>query len=170
MKCQICNKNEANIVFTQIVNNEKIVLQICSECAKKKGISVEIEKTSYPKVHSFIGSLTGDIGEKDEKEIPNLTCNVCGLTFTEFKKNGLFGCDKCHAAFGEHISNLLKQIHGTDIYEGKLPNDLSGEGEKIKKLRRLHSELKRCIEMEDYERAAGLRDRISEIEGKKITK
>ena len=170
MKCQICNKNEANIVFTQIVNNEKIVLQICTECAKKKGISIEIEKPSYPKIHSFIGSLTGDIGEKDEKEIPDMTCNVCGLTFAEFKKNGLFGCDKCHMAFGEHISHLLKQIHGTDVYEGKLPDELSGEGEKIQKLRNLRSELKRCIELEDYESAAKLRDRISKIEGKKITK
>ncbi len=170
MICQICNKNEANIVFTQIVNNEKIVLQICTECAKKKGISVEIEKPSYPKVHSFIGSITGDIGEKSEKEIPDMTSNISGLTFAEFKKNGLFGCDKCHTAFGEHISNLLKQIHGTDIYEGKLPDELSGEGEKIQKLRSLRSKLKRCIELEDYERAAKLRDRISEIEGKIITK
>lgn len=170
MICQICKKNEANIVFTQIVNNEKIVLQICTECAKKKGISVEIEKPSYPKVHSFIGSLTGDIGEKSEKEIPDMTCNICGLTFAEFKKSGLFGCDKCHTAFGEHISNLLKQIHGTDIYEGKLPDELSGEDEKIQKLRSLRSELKRCIELEDYERAAKLRDRISEIEGKITTK
>ena len=86
------------------------------------------------------------------------------------KKNGLFGCDKCHTAFGEHISNLLKQIPGTDIYEGKLPDELSGEGEKIQKLGSLRSELKRCIELEDYERAAKLRDRISEIEGKIITK
>ena len=91
MKCQICNVNEANIIFTQIVNNEKIVLQICSECAKKKGISVEIEKPSKPQINSFIGSFTGYFSEKEEKEIPDLTCNICGLTFAEFKKTGLFG-------------------------------------------------------------------------------
>ena len=60
MKCQICNKNNANIVFTQIVNNEKIVLQICSECAKNRGISIEFEKPSLPQVNSFIGSLAGN--------------------------------------------------------------------------------------------------------------
>ncbi|HDY90228.1 MAG TPA: hypothetical protein ENH82_19175 [bacterium] len=166
MKCQICNKNIANIVFTQILNNEKMVLQICTECAKEKGISVEIEKPSKPKVDSFIGSFTGIISEKDEKEVPDLTCAVCGLTFAEFKKSGLFGCDKCHEAFGEHVSNLLKQIHGTDVYEGELPDKLSEEGETMQKLKKLRSELKHCIGTEDYERAAELRDRIAEIEEK----
>lgn len=170
MKCQICNKNEANIVFTQIINTEKIVLQICTDCARKKGISVEFEKPSQPKVHSFIGSLTGALGEKEDKEIPDLTCDICGLTFAEFKKNGLFGCDKCHVAFGEHISNLLKQIHGTDVYNGKSPEKLSEEGEKMYQLKSLRTELQHCIEMEDYERAAELRDKIAEVEGKRINK
>ncbi len=170
MKCQICKKNDANIVFTQIVNNEKIVLQICSECAKKRGISIEFEKPSLPQVNSFIGSLAGDIGEKDEKDIPELTCDVCGLTFAEFKKEGLFGCDKCHEAFEDHIANLLKQIHGTNIYDDKSPEGLSDEGEKMQQLKNLRSELKHCVKMEDYERAAELRDKIAEIVKDKINK
>ena len=170
MKCQICNKNEANIIFTQIVNNEKLILQICSECAKKKGISVEIKKPSHPPGGSFIGSFTGISGEKGETKIPDLTCTVCGLTFEEFKKSGLFGCDKCHEAFGEHISNLLKQIHGTDVYEGKSLEKLSVEGETIQQLKGLQAELKHCIETEEYERAAELRDKIAALEGKNIKK
>ena len=170
MKCQICNKYDANIVFTQIVNNEKIVLQICSECAKKRGISIEFEKPSLPQVNSFIGSLAGDIGEKDKKDIPELTCDVCGLTFAEFKKEGLFGCDKCHEAFEDHIVNLLKQIHGSNVYDGKSPEGLSDEGEKMQQLKNLRSELKHFVKMEDYERAAELRDKIAEIEKDKINK
>ena len=170
MKCQICNKNEANIVFTKIINNEKIILRICTDCAKKKGISVDFEKPSQPKVYSFIGSLTGVLGEKEDKEIPDLACDVCGLTFAEFKKNGLFGCDKCHVAFGEQISNLLKQIHGTDVYDGETPEKLSEEGKKIQHLKGLRAELECCIELEDYERAAELRDKIAEAEGKRINK
>ncbi len=170
MKCQICKKNDANIIFTQILNDEKLVLKICTECAKRRGISVEIEKPSHPQEGSFIGSFTGIVGEKSEKEIPDLTCTSCGLTFAEFKKNGLFGCDKCHVAFGEHVSNLLKQIHGTDVYEGKSPEELSVEGVTIRQLKELKAELKRSIEAEEYERAAELRDKISEIEEKDIKK
>jgi protein arginine kinase activator len=170
MKCQICNSNEANIVFTQIINSEKIVLKICSDCAKKKGISIEIEKPTQPKISSFIGSVTGDLSDKDDKNIPDLTCETCGLTFAEFKKEGLFGCDKCHIYFGEHISTLLKQIHGTDIHEGKPPKMLSKKGAKIVSLRKLQADLKKSIAVEDYEKAAVLRDKIAAMQEKKVNK
>ena len=166
MKCQICNVNEANIIFTQIINNEKSVLKICTECAKKKGISIEIEKPSLPQDSSLIGSFTGFFSEKGEPKDPDLTCKVCGLTFTEFKKNGLFGCDKCHEAFKEYVSNLLKHIHGTDVYEGKTPEELSEKGEIIQQLKKLQIELRQCIKSEDYEHAAELRDMIAGIEEK----
>jgi protein arginine kinase activator len=168
MKCQICQKNEANIIFTQIINNEKEVLHICSDCAKEKGISVTIEKPSHPKGNPFVGSLTGGLTESDEKSIPDLTCDVCGLTFADFKRIGLFGCDNCHKAFGEHTPSLLKQIHGTVVYCGKNPGELSEEGEKLQQLQNLRARLQQCIETEDYERAAVIRDKIADLESKSI--
>ena len=73
MKCQICNSNNANIVFTQIVNNEKIVMQICSECAKKKGLSLEIIKEPPEQIESLVGSLTGSLAPEDSEQIPDIT-------------------------------------------------------------------------------------------------
>ncbi len=170
MKCKICKKNEANIVFTQIIDNEKIVLQICAECAKQKGLSIEIEKALSPSSashESFLGSLTGQLWKKEEDNIPDLKCGVCGLTFAEFKKSGLFGCDKCHEAFGEHIKKLLKQIHGTAVHEGKTPEVVSKNIGKKQHLKELKADLKNCVKIEDYERAAKLRDRIAEIQKEK---
>ena len=170
MKCQMCNKNEANIVFTQIINNEKIVLQICIECAKKKGLSIEIEKAlspSPPLHESFLGSLTGQLGKKEDDDIPDLKCGVCGLTFAEFKTSGLFGCDKCHEAFGAHIKKLLKQIHGTAVHEGKEPEVVSINIGIKQQLKKLQSDLKHCVEIEDYEKAAKLHDRITKLQKEK---
>lgn len=174
MKCQVCHDKEANIIFTQIVNGEKMVLHICSDCAQDKGISMTIEKPSHPKmgeksphpkVASLIGGVSGGTEETDtEAHVPDLTCNVCGLTFSEFRKTGLFGCDACHVAFGEHIPRLLKQIHGTDVYGGKTPGDLSDEGTVFHQLKSLRMQLKQCVDAEDYERAAVLRDKIGELE------
>ncbi len=167
MKCQICNHNEANIVFTQIVDNQKIVLQICGECAQKKGVSIEFKKPTQPKKTSTLGNLTVQIEHQNkEEDVPNLVCDSCGLTFSEFKKEGLFGCDRCHLAFGEYIPGLLKQIHGTDLYDGKFPGEQSEETKKVRELNNLKKELTHCIECEEYERAAEIRDMIAEIEGK----
>ncbi len=173
MKCQICNVNDANIVFTQIINSEKFVLKICTECAKKKGISIEIEKPTQPKVSSLIGGLTGDLTVKNDKDIPDLTCKTCGLTFAEFKKKGLFGCDECHTYFGDHISSLLKQIHGTDVHEGKKPDTPTKEGKggkEVISLRKLRTQLKKAVELEEYEKAAVIRDKIAALQEKKIQK
>ena len=170
MKCQICNNNEANIVFTQIVNNEKIILQICGECAKKKGLSVEIHSAIHPVTDSLLGGLTGELGEKEKKNIPDLKCEVCGLTFAEFRKTGLFGCDACHEAFRDHVKNLLKQIHGSVIHEGKVPKSVSEKANVKKQLKDLRSELRHYVETEDYESAAKIRDQINLLEKEESNK
>ncbi|MBN1290457.1 MAG: UvrB/UvrC motif-containing protein [Candidatus Latescibacteria bacterium] len=164
MKCQICNKNEANIVFTQIINNEKIVMQICSECARNKGLTLEIHTESVPPAESLVGSLTVDPNMADLESIPDLKCSICGLSFAEFKKSGLFGCDCCHDAFGEHITKLLKQIHGQNNHEGKTPEEISGEAEIKKEIKKLRLKLERYIKHEEYEKAAEIRDKIKTLE------
>ena len=86
MKCQICNKNEANIVFTQIIDNEKIVIEICTECARKKGVSVEIQSAVTPgKLDSFIGGWIGKEGKKEETQIWHSWQGLCATSFTEEK-------------------------------------------------------------------------------------
>ena len=170
MKCQICKINEANIIFTQILNNEKTVMQICSECAKKKGLTLEISKELPSQVESLVGSLTVDPQTKDTESIPDIKCPVCNLTFAEFKKSGLFGCDRCHEAFGNHIKNLLKQIHGVAKHEGKVPFELSGEADMRKELRELRQRLKRFVELEEYEKAAEIRDKINALEKSSLKK
>ncbi len=166
MKCQICNKNEAQIVFTQIIDNEKIVMQICTECAKKKGLSIEIESVppKPPSPEILLGLFSGETEKKEEKNIPELKCDLCGLTFAKFKKSGLFGCDKCHEAFGERIKDILKQIHGTDLHEIKAPVEVSKKAEAKHRLKELKVRLKHSVEIEDYEMAAELRDKINEIQ------
>ena len=171
MKCQICNKKKANIVFTQIVNNEKIVLQICTDCAKKKGLSIEMGSIapSPPSSEFFLGAMVGNSEKKEDKKVPDLTCNVCGLTYAEFKKTGLFGCDACHDAYGIHIENFLQQIHGTVVNEGEEPTEPIKEIEVKHELKKLKTQLKKCIKVEDYEKASELRDQIAELEKGKNT-
>ena len=172
MKCQICHKNNANIVFTQIVNNEKIVIQICTECAKKKGLSIEFETTplSSNPAKSFLSSVKNEHVEEEKEKIPDLTCEICGLTFIEFKKKGLLGCDKCHEAFGSHIRKILKQIHGTTVHLGKAPHKDSTELINKQHMKHLRAQLKHCVEIEDYEQAAILRDQIEVLKREKTTK
>ncbi len=166
MKCQICKENSANIIFTKIVNNEKVTLNICAECAKEKGLTIKISSTGDPQPETLLESDPLDFGKQNESYTPDITCKVCGLTLAEFKKSGFFGCDQCHEAFGKYVEDLLKQIHGSTVHEGKTPLNISNDMELKKHLRALRMRLQRCIESEEYERAAELRDKIATLEDK----
>lgn len=168
MKCQICHKNEAHIVFTQIVNNEKIVIQICTECARKKGLSIEFHTAETTKHDSVLfGEDSEKANEKAEEPVPDISCEACGLTFAEFKKTGLFGCDKCHESFNDFLTPIIKQIHGVEEHkpEGQVPVIQRPKHVSMKRaLKLLKDELVKCVEIEDYEKAAELRDKIAAIE------
>jgi protein arginine kinase activator len=166
MKCQICKENNANIIFTKIVNSEKITLNICAECARDKGLTVKL--TSEDNTHSEVMHENNNIysNMREETNFPEVTCMHCGLTFAEFKKIGLFGCEHCHEAFEKYVSNLLKQIHGAIVHEGKTPLNVSNDIELKKHILTLRQRMQRCVESEEYEHAAELRDKITILEEK----
>ncbi|MCL2350786.1 MAG: hypothetical protein FWC67_04835, partial [Defluviitaleaceae bacterium] len=55
------------------------------------------------------------------------TCAECGTTYNGFKKTGKLGCGYCYTTFRDHISQALKNIHGSNRHAGKLPH---GQDEK----------------------------------------
>jgi protein arginine kinase activator len=166
MKCQICKKNSAHIIFTKIVNNEKITVNICNECAKLQGITLKISTSATPQTELSLESEPREsIIDKDRHE-KDLSCEMCGLTFADFKEKGFFGCDHCHITFGTYFIGLLQQIHGSTAHKGKTPLSISSEIELKNHLRRLRKRLKKCIESEEFERAAELRDKITHLEEK----
>ena len=163
MKCQICNDNDAQIVFTQIVNSEKMVLHICTDCARTKGLSVEIKHTVGQETPpaSFLKDFTG--GGKQE-DVPDIVCDACGMTYAEFKESGLFGCDSCHKSFDEHVRRLLKQIHGIAVHNENVTQNIKRSSSIRHQIKDLQTQLSDSVENENYELAAKIRDRISSLE------
>jgi protein arginine kinase activator len=170
MKCHICHQHAAQIVFTQIVANEKRVRQICTECAAQKGLSIEFETSDSHVAHtsSVIENFVQGISVEQEEEMPDLVCDACGLTFSEFRKSGLFGCAKCPEAFEQELDGILRKIHGVDVHaETKIephPKPSSRKPDIRKTIKKLRAELKQCVVNEEYEKAAELRDRIGAMQ------
>ncbi len=92
---------------------------------------------------------------KEEKK-----CPVCGRTYSQFAREGKFGCGECYKTFRAPVSEVLRQIHSTTRHTGKVP---SKSGSAIKKQRRyeqLKAQLQEAVKSEDYERAAKLHKEI----------
>jgi protein arginine kinase activator len=169
MLCQDCRKREAQVHLTQIVNNEKLSLSLCKECAAARGFHSPLDNVPFPLAEILSGLVHP--GPEVEKVAPKdeLTCNACGLTFTEFTRQGRFGCGECYTAFRSRLEMIMRKIHGASLHRGRNPEyDKIDQpaAMPIREEERLSKELEKAIAEEDFERAAELRDKLKIVREK----
>ena len=178
MICQSCQKEEATIHFTEIIDSKVNEMNLCKKCAEKKGISLTVSDA----FSEFISSMTG---EQAQLEADGLCCTRCGLSFKELRQGGRLGCGECYTTFEVSLSALIKNIQKGPEHTGKSPPGFkkgvikktlpppreveSNEKpamDKEKKIKELRGKIKAAIAVEEYEKAAHLRDWIKDLESK----
>ena len=161
MICDLCNKADASVHLTEIVNNQIMELHLCQECAKKKAGDIQKQLS----MADFLGGLVGSADETSKVQAAKIVCPTCGLTYEDFKKKGRLGCSQCYTAFKQQLLPLLKKIHGAVQHMGKVPTRVEESGNaREHKVKELRDRLARAIQMEEYEEAARLRDMIKDFE------
>ena len=74
MLCQDCNKREACVKFTQIVNNEKTTLALCNECAASRGFHPPLENAPFPLAEILSGLASSEPTERQPELADDLRC------------------------------------------------------------------------------------------------
>ncbi len=160
MKCDLCGK-KATVHLTEIVDDQLSEMHLCEECAREKSVQMEQQ-------FGLADLLAGlaDFGKNIKgQEKVSLECAKCGLNYDDFRKFGRLGCSDCYKSFKIHLSTLLKKIHGSNSHFGKAPVGMSKvQKKKIEGIQELKQQLQQAIEVEDFEKAAGLRDKIRELD------
>ena len=112
MKCQKCNKNEANVQIEIKKFGAKVQLLLCESCAIQEGIfnSDDIDL-------DFMPFLTFEDEFKRER-----VCKVCGTKASEFSSTGYLGCRNCYKEFYDLIDSFIKRYQGDLKHIGKRPN------------------------------------------------
>lgn len=158
MLCSICQKNEAKVHLTQIVDDKMQKVDLCEECSKAKGVT-------DPAGFSLADLLLG-LGASQEAEARpvakpgELACPSCGLTQADFKKSGRFGCPQCYTTFSEGLPAMLKTMHKGIRHLGKIPSAYRPRKDPVDLLKQLNRKLEKAIQTENFEEAAQLRDQI----------
>lgn len=162
MLCESCKKNKANLHYTQVIDGKIQEKHLCEECASKK------YKFDFESPFSLDKIFTGLIDniKEDKKEKEELKCKNCGLTYSEFRREGKFGCSDCYRNFEDNIYPLIKGLHGHNVHRGKIPNNISGDILLIKEEENLKNKLENAVKMENYEEAVVLRDELKVLREK----
>ena len=98
MLCDNCNKNEASIHYTEVVN----------------GVRSE---------HQFLTGLlaSSGLGSEDyDNPMSHVRCPKCDMSYQEFIQMGKFGCSECYDVFGPLLDDNLKKLHGSAEHKGKI--------------------------------------------------
>jgi protein arginine kinase activator len=172
MKCDICNKIDATVHLTEIIDNKITKLHLCEECARKKGAEME----EHFGLSDLLAGLADFEAKTPLKPEVKKKCPKCGMVYDDFKKLGRLGCGECYTVFNDSLIPLIKRIHGSVEHYGKTPVNMTtapkpkksepAKKKKVDKLEDLKEKLQRAVQMEEFEEAAQIRDKIREFEKK----
>lgn len=160
MHCDICQKAEATIHLTKIVDGKMEKVDLCESCAKSKG--VQEAGSSFLLSDLVLGFGGGE--ERAAETLPGARCAGCGMTEADFKKTGRLGCAQCWETFATGLASLLKAMHKGDHHVGKVPGKAAQTVVAQYRLKELADELTAAVRSEKYETAAGLRDQIRQLQ------
>lgn len=169
MRCQECQKRPATIHFTKYTNEEKTEVRLCEVCAKEKGYMTYPEE-SYSLHNLLSGFFNFDSKQMDSQhgsfyQTQALKCHHCGLSLSEFKRFGKFGCAECYTSFSSHLDPILRRVHsGNTKHNGKIPKRQGASLHTKKEIESLKANLQALITQEEFEEAAIVRDKIRELE------
>jgi protein arginine kinase activator len=168
--CESCGAEQAVVHLVQIQDGAIAHTHLCQRCAQQ---AAEDGPASVAVVFAMPAMLKGLFGnvlasEKGRRESPptldDPVCGVCGTTLDEVTESGQLGCAACYGVFAAQVEQAIASAHDSAVYQGKLPRHLPAglEGQReVVRLRRMLSEL---VDNERFEEAAGVRDRLAELD------
>jgi protein arginine kinase activator len=154
LKCDFCAQ-PATVHFTQINNNKVHNVDLCEDCAKKKGVT---NPGGFSLADLLLKAAPGP-----EASASGIRCEQCGFTQNDFKKHGRFGCPACYDAFKGMLEPLLDGMHKGTKHAGKVPQAAVDRKSLYDRMSKLELELTDAIKAERYEEAARYRDEINQM-------
>lgn len=168
MLCDNCKERESVISYTKINDDRIEEVHLCEVCAEEK---FKREFKGYQDIIPQIENALNNIFKftaNNSKDEEDLKCEFCGTSFSRLKNSGILGCPKCYETFQDEIKKYLNALNVNSKYKGKIPKDADSYIVYNRKLEDLKSRLDLAINLEEYEKAAEIRDEIKSLKGDTI--
>jgi protein arginine kinase activator len=167
MQCEACGKAPATITYTEHREDKITTLRLCQACAQERGLNISLTSKKYPLAEPLAALAEGLVPDEKDK-LSSLCCRSCELPFSTFAATGRLGCPDCYTSFEAQLKPLLRKAHGSTEHAGKTPSKDGPELTRKKEIRTLYQDLEKAVKAEQYEEAAGIRDKIRELEAEGV--
>jgi protein arginine kinase activator len=174
MKCQQCDK-QAVFHITELETGAVRELHLCEDHARvylnqaEGGAAAseageEAEAPGGTAGPLGVGQTADELAALDQK-----ACDMCGITFFEFRNQGRLGCPHDYVYFEKELEPLIANIHGATTHTGRRPSrpaltELPEGTDELTGVIGMRRSMKEAIACEDYEQAKKDRDAIRALE------
>ena len=176
--CSRCNKNNAEVFMTSIINGKRVEEILCLECALQKeevGFMLKQDPQFQQLIEQAMKLKNVDPGKiasfgkqeasrnKVEPDLPE-DCTVCGMGLEQIRESGLAGCSNCYKVFEQEMDSHLNIKRATATYRGRSPQNAVPENSTASQLIILRQKLQDSISKEEYEEAGLIKEEIVKLE------
>jgi len=172
MQCNYCD-SKATVFFTQIIDGVSKKTCLCEKCAMENGVT---DPEGFLLGDVDVSSLSEQASAAVDDEVPQEVvqaavgsdvgshlCSCCGFALDDLKKTGRLGCSECYQFFREEIKMNLGGMHKDTCHVGRVPEGMLEVFQQRQQLEKLEQEMAEAIAAEDYEKAAALRDKMTQF-------
>ena len=164
MLCEHCHKETAVVSYILSIGDQEKEMHLCQHCLEKLMTEdLALKKNIDEGLAGVLGAMLQMMSQGQEEKTSGKECPQCHTSWQEFKETGLLGCSKCYEVFGEDLKKIIYQFHGNTQHRGAMPSHLEEDDYQSRKLLDLKEALKEAVDLENYEKAAELRDEINRL-------
>ena len=163
MLCDECGVNEACYTVSVMVGDTVTQRHLCADCMAKMNMNIASGNIKHL-LSAILTAITGQEQPAAEAHAgPEVVCERCNTTLSQFTKSGKLGCPACYQAFREQLTPMLQQIHGRVQHAGRKPLNTEAAQRLRSEQEELTRQMEQAVAMEDFETAAILRDRLKAL-------
>ncbi len=161
MKCDKCKQNEANFYYRETINGRTTERHLCADCAQEEGLTAAFDWRG--------GGLFGELFDEPFGGEGSLLGDFFGggmlPRFARTMLSPMTALPRVEIGMTEPEVRPERSRPASEA-EASIPEDAGAELKLRRELQALKLQLDEAVKNEDYEKAAGLRDRIRALEKK----